>query len=212
MLDQDILDAAATTGTASLHEAAGKIGALPSAIKPLSPAMRVAGRAFPVRSPGGDNLWLHRAIAAAAEGDVLVVATGGATEFGYWGEIMTRAAQARRLGGLVIEGGVRDAAALAEAGFPVFAHAVCIRGTGKDPEGDGALGTAVSIGAITVRPGDLVVGDGDGVVVLPAAQAAAAVRNAIARDHAEREILARLARGETTMDIYGLPRQPGEGA
>ncbi len=209
MLTPDLLGEAAATGTASLHEAAGRIGALPSAIKPLSPAMRVVGRAYPVRSPGGDNLWLHRAICAAAAGDVLVVATGGATEFGYWGEVMTRAAQQRQLGGLVIEGGVRDAAALIEAGFPVFAAAVCIRGTVKDPQGDGALGEPATIGGVTVRAGDLVMGDADGVCVVPAAGAGAAVRSAHDRDRAEQDIFARLARGETTIDIYKLPRQPG---
>lgn len=209
MLTPDLLDQAAATSTASLHEAAGRIGALPSAIKPLSPTMRVVGRAYPVRSPGGDNLWLHRAICAAAAGDVLVVATGGATEFGYWGEVMTRAARHRHLGGLVIEGGVRDAAALIEAGFPVFAAAVCIRGTVKDPQGDGALGEPATIGGVTVRAGDLVMGDADGVCVVPAAEAGAVVRAARDRDRAEQDIFARLARGETTIDLYRLPRQPG---
>ena len=151
MLTPDLLDQAAASSTATLHEAAGRIGAPPAALTPLSPTMRVVGRAYPVRSPGGDNLWLHRAICAAAAGDVLVVATGGATEFGYWGEVMTRAARHRHLGGLVIEGGVRDAAALIEAGFPVFAAAVCIRGTVKDPQGDGALGEPATIGGVTVR-------------------------------------------------------------
>ena len=84
------------TGTrlssATVHEAAGRLGALPSVIKPLSPEMHLATRAFPVRIPPGDNLWLHRAVYAATRGEVLVVDTGGGLEYGYWGEILAEAA------------------------------------------------------------------------------------------------------------------------
>lgn len=91
-------------GTASLHEAAGKIGALPRAIKPMAPGFRVCGPAFTVHGPGNDNLWLHRAIVAAHPGDVLVAFVSGAYDAGYWGEIMSTAATAVDLGGLVIDG------------------------------------------------------------------------------------------------------------
>ena len=118
--------------TATLHEAGGRIGVMPSAIKPVSPTFRVCGPAVTVHSPGGDNLWLHRAIYVAQPGDVLVVHVSGEYDFGYWGEIMSCAAKARGLAGLVIDGCVRDGGILADFGLPVFARGLCIRGTGKD--------------------------------------------------------------------------------
>jgi 4-hydroxy-4-methyl-2-oxoglutarate aldolase len=190
---------------ASLHEASGRQGALPAAIKPLGPAYRLCGWAFPVMSPPGDNLWLHRAIYEAAAGDVLVVHTGGFTEAGYWGEIMTHAALERKLAGLVIDGGVRDSRRLIELAFPVFSRGTCIQGTSKDPLGKGSLRTPVQFGNVMVRHGDLVVGDADGVVVIPREIVLAVVEKAHARDAAEAVILERLSRGETTLAIYNLP-------
>ncbi|MFK4040301.1 RraA family protein [Nonomuraea wenchangensis] len=204
----DLSREAAALPTATLHEAAGKIGALPSAVKPVRPGMRLAGPALPVLSPPGDNLWLHRAIYAAQPGDVLVVAFGEGSdplEFGHWGEVMAVAALERGIAGLVIDGGVRDADQLATRGFPTFASSVSIRGTGKDPEGTGAVGEPVRIGEVNVHRGDLVVGDGDGVVVLPAGLAGGVVRTARERETAEQEIFARLAAGESTLDVYRLP-------
>ncbi|HWK34803.1 RraA family protein, partial [Sphingomonas sp.] len=121
----------AARSTATLHEAGGRIGALPPAIKPHAANVTLAGRAYPVMSPGGDNLWLHHAIYHAAPGDILVVATGD-HGFGYWGEVMAVAAQARGIAGLVIDGGVRDSQPMLALGFPVFSTAACIQGTGKD--------------------------------------------------------------------------------
>jgi len=190
--------------TATLHEAAGRTGALPSAIKPLIPGFRLWGPAMPVRCPPGDNLWLHRAVYAAQPGDILVVDVGGGHEFGYWGEILTRAAMARRLGGLVIDGGVRDLDQLVEAGLPVFARAVCIRGTVKDSAGDGAVGEPIVLGDVRVHHRDLVVGDADGVVVIAQATAAQAIEAGRQRDEKEAEMMRRLAAGATTLDLLGL--------
>jgi 4-hydroxy-4-methyl-2-oxoglutarate aldolase len=187
---------------ASLHEAAGRIGALPAAIKPVAPAMTLCGPAFPVRCPAGDNLWIHRALDEAAAGDVLVVECGPGAGFGYWGEIMATAAVTRGLAGLVITGGVRDSLALIALGLPTFSGAITIQGTGKDPHGDGALGEPVRIGDVTVRRGDLVVGDADGVVVLSPAVAARAVPAAHARDADEVRILERIRAGARTLDVY----------
>jgi 4-hydroxy-4-methyl-2-oxoglutarate aldolase len=205
---QTMPSAVARISAASLHEAAGRIGALPSAIRPVDPAMWLAGPAFPVRSPAGDNLFFHHALVQARPGDILVVDCSGGTEFGYWGEVMSTAASARRLGGLVLTGGVRDARQLAQVGFPVFCVGLCIRGTVKDPAGAGSLGRPVMIGDVPVCRGDLVVGDADGVVVIPAERAAALVARARARDEAELDILRRLRAGESTIDIYGLPSLP----
>ena len=190
---------------ATLHEADGQRGALPSEIKPIDPSFRVCAPAFTVDCPAGDNLWIHHAVYAARPGDVLVVHTRGEREAGYWGEILSRAALVQQLAGLVIDGGVRDVERLAEIGLPVFAANVCLRGTTKDPRAGGHLGAEVLIGQTPVRPGDLVVGDRDGVVVI-AAEAVQEVAVAARRrvDH-EQDVLARLDRGESTLTIYDLP-------
>jgi 4-hydroxy-4-methyl-2-oxoglutarate aldolase len=205
MLNDSLLERAARLSTASLHEAGGKIGALPSDLKPLAPQQRLCGRAFPVACPAGDNLFLHHAIYEARAGDVLVADTAGGEEFGYWGEIMAEAAHARSLAGLVITGGVRDSARLVEMGFPVFATRTCIRGTGKDPVARGAVGQPVSMGDVTIEPGDLVLGDADGLVVIPQKSAAEIVTAAEERDRKEADIIARLRAGESTLAIYNLP-------
>jgi 4-hydroxy-4-methyl-2-oxoglutarate aldolase len=191
--------------SATLHEAAGKTGALPSSVKPLAPWMRLCGRALPVKSPPSDNLWIHHAINAAKHGEVLVVDVGDARENGYWGEIMTVAAQIRGIAGLVITGGVRDSLRIIELKFPLFSAAVCIRGTYKDPNGAGSIGDPVQLGNTVVERGDIVFGDADGVVVLPAGRAASIVAESRARDLDEITIIERLRRGESTVDIYGLP-------
>ncbi|MEV5776755.1 dimethylmenaquinone methyltransferase [Streptomyces antimycoticus] len=191
--------------SATVHEVAGRIGALPSAIKPLHSAMHVEGPTFPVRMPAGDNLWLHRAVYAASPGDILVIDCGGGFEFGYFGEVLAEAARARGLAGLVIHGGVRDARRLAEIGWPVFAERVCIRGTSKDPHGDGGLGEPITIGDVEIRLGDLVVADTDGVVCIPADRADEVRAASAARDKAEHHYIRRLRAGESTIAVYGLP-------
>ena len=190
--------------TATLLEANAKEGALPSRIKPVDPAMRVMGRAFTVSSPPADNLWLHKAIYAAQPGDVMVVHCGEHFEAGYWGEIMSTAAQVRGLGGLVIDGGVRDSQLLAEIGFPVFSAAICIRGTDKDRDARGALGGPITIGGVVIHQGDLIAGDADGVVRLRADRAEATVEAGHDREAKEADILKRLRAGESTLDIYGF--------
>lgn len=200
----DLVAAAAGLSSASLHEAARRAGALPAILKPTHPAMRLCGRALPVRCPAGDNLWIHRALAEAQPGEVLVVETGAGAEFGYWGEIMATAAIARGLAGLVITGGVRDSLRLVELGLPTFSAGVCIRGTVKDPNGAGAVGEPVRIGEVVVRRGDLVFGDADGVVVLDPETAAAAVPAAAQRDADEVAILDQVRAGALTLDVYKL--------
>jgi len=203
-LDAGLLARAAARSTATLHEAANRTGALPAVIKPLALSVRLCGPAFPVRSPGGDNLWLHHALYAARAGEVLVVDVSGAAEFGYFGEVMAVAALARGLNGLVVDGGVRDGERLLSMNFPVFCRTPAIRGTIKDLRGAGSLGAPVRIGDVTVAHGDLVCGDGDGVVVLPRAMAAEIVAAAERRDLEEEEIFARLRRGESTLEFYRL--------
>jgi 4-hydroxy-4-methyl-2-oxoglutarate aldolase len=200
----EVLADAHGLSTATLHEAGGKIGVMPSAIKAVHPGFRLCGPALTVHGPGGDKLWLHYAIYAAQPGDVLVVQCSGRYDHGYWGEVMSTAARARGLGGLVIDGCVRDFDLLAEVGFPVFARGISIRGTAKDKAAGGWINAATQFGDISVHPGDLVVGDADGVVVIPRARAAEVVTKSHQRDEDERVICRRLEAGETTLDIYKL--------
>jgi 4-hydroxy-4-methyl-2-oxoglutarate aldolase len=136
---------------------------------------------------------------------VLVVATGGGYDNGYWGEILSAAARARGLGGVVLDGPARDGAAVVATGVPVFSRGLNIVGPGKDPHGAGAVGRRIRIGAVPVDRGDLVVGDDDGVVVIARDRVAAAVAAAQERERSEAEVMARLRAGETTLQIFGLP-------
>ncbi len=202
-LDAALIAAARSLPTATLHEAAGKVGALPSALKPVAAGMRVCGPALTVHSPGGDNLWLHRALDIAQPGDVMVVYAGGAYEHGYWGEIMATMAQHRALNGLVIDACVRDGALLAGMNFPVFSRGLCIRGTGKDFGAIGWINHPLLIGDVIVQAGDLVVGDDDGVVVLPGQGVGDIIQKSLQREADEAGILQRLRAGASTLDVYG---------
>jgi 4-hydroxy-4-methyl-2-oxoglutarate aldolase len=184
-------------GTSSGRRGSGFAG-------PVAAAFACCGPALTVHSPPGDNLWLHRALAIAQPGDVLVVHVSGAHEHGYWGEIMSTMARARGLAGLVIDGCVRDGVLLGEIGFPVFARGLCIRGTGKDAGATGWINAPVLIGDVVVSAGDLVVGDGDGVVVVPRARAGEVVDKARRRESDEAAILPRLRAGESTLQVYGF--------
>ena len=159
-----------------------------------------------MHGPGGDNLWLHRALVLAQPGDVLVAYVSGVHEAGYWGEIMSTMARERGLAGLLIDACVRDGELLGQIGLPVFARGLCLRGTGKDFGAIGWINAPVLIGEVTIHPGDLIAGDGDGVVVIPRDQIAAAVEASHRREAQEADILKRLRQGEATLDIYGWNR------
>lgn len=203
----ETVERAVRLGTATLHEAAGKIGALPSAIKPVWDAPAFGGPALTVRGPAADNLWLHRGLLEAEPGQVMVVTVDGHHEAGYWGEVMAVAAQARGLAGLVIDGCVRDVSALRELGFPVCARGLCIRGTDKDPNGDGAVHGSLRIGDVDIHAGDLVVADGDGVVVLPNELVEHTVTAGQEREAEEARILTALRGGENTVELLDLPKE-----
>jgi 4-hydroxy-4-methyl-2-oxoglutarate aldolase len=202
-VSRELIETAAIFPTATLHEAAGKIGALPHAIKPVTPSFRLCGPAITVHSPGGDNLWLHRALYIAEPGDVLVVSVSGAYNHGYWGEIMSTAAKVRGLAGLVIDGCVRDGTLLEEIGFPVFARGLCVRGTGKDFDARGWINAPTLFEDVAVMPGDLIVGDGDGVVAVPRMRVREVIEASRRRTEDETRALERLQAGETSLDIFG---------
>ena len=188
-------------GTATIHEALGKIGALPSGIKPLNPASRLCGPAVTVHTMPRDNLTLHRALAVAQPGDVMIVECSGFYEAGYWGDLMGTAAQVRQLAGLVIDGCVRDAAELDEMGFSVYCRGLCIHGTTKF--GKGTINKPIVIGDVQIQAGDIVVGDRDGVVVVPKDRIAEAIQKSAEREAREAEVRAQLKSGKTSLEIYG---------
>jgi len=187
---------------ATIHEAMGGRGALPAEIKPISLGMRVLGPAFPLASPPGDNLMLHHALAEAPPGCVLVADAKGYMNAGCWGDIMTLAAITRGIAGLVFYGSVRDRAEIVESGFPVFASGVCIRGTSKDKKAP--LGVPILVGDVTVHPGDIVVGDDDGVVVVPRDKVEEVVVASQVRVEKEAQICERISNGEHTLDVYSF--------
>jgi 4-hydroxy-4-methyl-2-oxoglutarate aldolase len=183
---------------ATVHEARGKQGAMAAAIKPIYSGMRVRGTALTVRCQPGDNLMLHKAIDILAPGEVLVVDVGG-WEGGPWGDLMSVAAQARGAAGLVVDGYVRDGEAIRAHGFDVFARGLSVNGTFK--EDLGLINHPISCGGVIVEPGDLVIGDDDGVCVVPKAEAEAVLARARTRQKEESLSRERFARGETLWEI-----------
>ena len=186
--------------TATLHEALGKSGNLPSAIKPIAPGMRVCGPAYPVQTMPRDNKIIHRAYAMAKAGDVLVVNCSDYYEAGYWGDLMSLGAQTQGIAGLVIDGCIRDADDIEAMGFPVFSRGLCIRGT-SSIEG-GTLNEPILIGGIGINPGDIIVGDRDGVVVVPKDHIAETIEKVTAREAREAWVREQLRQGKTSIQIY----------
>ncbi|MFA6264958.1 MAG: dimethylmenaquinone methyltransferase [Pseudolabrys sp.] len=188
-------------GTSTLCEASGVPGALDTALRPVWPGATIIGTALPVRCAAGDNLAIHLAVAQASPGDVLVV-DGQQYIGGYWGEILTVAAQARGLSGLVIDGGVRDIAALEKRRFPVFARGVgmraCVKVTAPPPS------ETVAVAGVPITRGDLIVADADGVCAIPQALVERTLAAARQRTERESSIMQRLQAGETTVQILGL--------
>jgi 4-hydroxy-4-methyl-2-oxoglutarate aldolase len=162
----------------------------------------VAGRAFPVRCTGGDNLGIHVAVANAAAGDVLVVDVGGVYAFGYWGEVLTVAAQARGVAGLVIDGCIRDLDAIERRRFPAFARGTALPGASKSRPG--RIGHPLVWGDVQIGPGDWVVVDRDGMVVVSETDAQSVVAAAEARARNEATMFAALETGSTTVELLDL--------
>lgn len=201
-LPAEILDLLAQQAASTVYEAAGQSGALASYIRPLHPGTRLFGRALTVRCQPGDNLTLHAAVAAAQPGDVIVADAGSFTEAGHWGEVLTVAAMQRGVAGLVIDGAVRDVAAAAKRGFPVYSHGVCMKAAVKVVMG--TLQERIICAGALVYPGDLVLGDDDGVVVVRPDRAEEVLTAAQARENAETGLMERLGQGEVTLDILQL--------
>ena len=192
---------------ATIHEALGKSGNLPSAIKPINATMKICGPAYTVKTMPRDNILLHRAYAYAKPGDVIVASCSGFYEAGYWGDLMSLGAKTKGIAGLVIDGCIRDADDIEAMGFTVFSRGLCILGTSN--HGDGTLNEPIIIGDILINPGDIIVGDRDGVVVVPQSRIEEAIEKSKAREAKEENVRQQLREGKTSLQIYGWDKQFG---
>jgi 4-hydroxy-4-methyl-2-oxoglutarate aldolase len=188
-------------GTSTLYEASGLACALDPAIRPVWAGAAVAAPLYPVQCAPGDNLAIHLALERAPAGSVLLVGTGNHVA-GYWGEVLTVAAQAAGLVGLVIDGGVRDVAALARRGFPVFSRGISVCGTLKASAP--SVGKPLRFTGVPAEAGDWLVADDDGVLILPAAAWERTLQAGEARAAKEAHMMEALAKGATTVDLMGL--------
>ena len=169
-ISHELVRTLSTFDAATLFEAAGQKGMIDPAIRPAWPGASLCGPVVTVLCPPGDNLMLHHAVTLAQPGDVLVASIHNFVLAGAWGEILTVAAQARGIAGLVIDGAVRDTGAIAPRGFPIFSRGLAIGSCTK--ERFGKINEPLIVGGILVRPGDIVVADVDGVVIIEQERAA----------------------------------------
>lgn len=189
-------------GAATVYEAQGAFGALDHGIKPVDPTCRLDGPAFTVDMRPADNLMLHYALLKAQRGDVLVVDAKGFMEAGPWGDVLTAQALQIGLAGLVINGTARDGNAIIESGFPVFSRGLSIKGTGKFQPG--RVNVPIMIGDTVINPGDMVVGDRDGVVVVPKDNVQAVIKSSIVREEKEAAMRDAIEGGATTAELMAL--------
>jgi 4-hydroxy-4-methyl-2-oxoglutarate aldolase len=194
------LEAIAHFDTGTLCESGAT--ALAPGLRPIGAPRRLVGRALTVTCPPGENLMLHRAVARAKPGDV-IVGRCGSVEHAYWGEVMTVAALARGVAGLIIDGSVRDVEAMRARDFPVFAAGAALSGPGK--RAGGSVGEAIELRGARVHSGDIVVADESGVVVIAEDALADVAARANARTQKERGIIERLGQGATTLELFALP-------
>ena len=197
-----LLEQARRLGTSTLYEASGiPTAAVDSNIRTVWQGASIAGPAYPLECAPGDNLSIHIAMERVPRGSVLVVSTGGFIS-GYWGEVLTVAAEAAGVVGLVIDGGVRDIAALVTRRFPVFTRGVSMRGTIK--ASSPSVGRRISFSGTPVEVGDLVVADDDGVLVIPAEHALRTISDGQARADKEAKMMNELREGRSTLELMGL--------
>jgi len=195
---------ACTLGTSTLFEASGlSTSAADAAIRPIWAGASVAGPAYPLECAPGDNLSIHIAMEQAPRGSILVISTSGFVA-GYWGEVLTVAAEAAGIAGLVIDGGVRDIAALTARRFAVFSRGISMRGTIKASAP--SVGQPISFTGTPVAAGDLVVADDDGVLVIPAAHAERCLAQGQLRADKEARMMQALQGGQSTLELMGLTR------
>jgi 4-hydroxy-4-methyl-2-oxoglutarate aldolase len=197
---EDVAAALAGLGSATLGESGGH--AAHRRLRPVWPGASIAAPAYPVGCTPGDNLAVHVAVTKAPRGSVLVVDVGQVADRGYWGEVLTTAAEAAGLAGLVLDGCVRDVGALEAHGFPVFSAGIALTGATKDRPG--TVGRPVRVGGIVVSAGDWVVGDVDGITFVPDDAVGEVLAAGRAREAKEAGFFEALRDGRTTVELLGL--------
>lgn len=194
--------ALAKFGSATIHEAQGRLGALSSRIKPIDRNMSLCGPAFTVESSPRDNIMLQLAIHYAQPGDVIVVSAGEYEEAGSFGDVLGNACLAKGIAGVVTDTGVRDTLQLIELGLPVFSLSVCIKGTVKETLG--RVNADIIVGGEVIRPGDVICGDADGLVMVRKEDAAEVAKKSQAREDAEVGFIQAYKDGRTIIDVCNL--------
>jgi 4-hydroxy-4-methyl-2-oxoglutarate aldolase len=201
---KEIVDRFRGIGTATVHEASGRKGYVDCAIKPIAKGVRICGPAFTVQCHPKDNLMLHKALERAQPGDILVATVGGYYEAGYWGGLMATSAMGRKLGGLAIDGCVRDSEEMIRMGFPIFCRGCCILGTAKGTLG--LINHPTLFGGAMVNPGDIILGDDDGMVVVARGECEEVLAKSLARTEAEVKKAVQLAAGVSSVEFNKLGR------